>query len=101
MTERIEQLTEHVETVVYAIVALLLFGIAGVVLVRAALSFGELTEASVIEVSAGILDLLLLVFIVVELLFAVRTTLSRRDSSPSRSCWSASSPRSRRSSCCR
>ncbi|GAA2737425.1 hypothetical protein GCM10009867_24510 [Pedococcus aerophilus] len=79
MNEWIERLIEKVENVIYLAVALILFAIAGVIIVKTALSFSDLGGGSVVDVSAEILDLLLLVFIVVELLFAVRTTLSRRE----------------------
>ncbi|GAB3077465.1 hypothetical protein GCM10027080_24230 [Pedococcus soli] len=79
MGEWIERLIEQVENVVYLAVAVILFGLAGVVIGKTALAFGDLGSGGVIETSAEILDLLLLVFIVVELLFAVRTTLARRE----------------------
>ena len=79
MTDWIEDLIERVENVVYLAVAVILFVVAAVVIGKTVLTFGDLGGSSVIEVAADILDLLLLVFIVVELLFAVRTTLSRRE----------------------
>ena len=79
MNTWIEQLIEKVENVIYLAVAVILFAVAAVIVVKTVLTFGDLGGGSVIEVSAEILDLLLLVFIVVELLFAVRTTLARRE----------------------
>ena len=79
MTDWIEDLIERVENVVYLAVAVILFVVAAVVIGKTVLTLGDLGGSSVIEVAADILDLLLLVFIVVELLFAVRTTLSRRE----------------------
>lgn len=74
-----ERMIERAENVVYFAIAAVLLLIAAVVLVKAALTFGELTDGSVTDVAAKILDLLLLVFIVVELLFAVRSTLAQRE----------------------
>jgi uncharacterized membrane protein (DUF373 family) len=79
MTDWIEETIERVENVVYLAVAVILFAVAAVVIGKTVLTFGDLGSGSVTEVAADILDLLLLVFIVVELLFAVRTTLSRRE----------------------
>ena len=79
MTDWTEQMIERVENVVYLAVAVILFAVAAVVIGKTVLTFGDLGTAGVIEVAANILDLLLLVFIVVELLFAVRTTLNRRE----------------------
>jgi uncharacterized membrane protein (DUF373 family) len=79
MTDWIEDSIERVENVVYLAVAVILFAVAAVVIGKTVLTFGDLGSGSVVDVSADILDLLLLVFIVVELLFAVRTTLSRRE----------------------
>ena len=74
-----EKTIERAENVVYLVVAAILLVIAAVVLVQAGLTFLTLGTADVTDVAAKVLDLLLLVFIVVELLFAVRTTLSRRE----------------------
>jgi uncharacterized membrane protein (DUF373 family) len=79
MKEWTENAIERAENVVYLVVAAILLLIAGVVLVEAARTFTRLGSADVSDVAAQVLDLLLLVFIVVELLFAVRTTLSRRE----------------------
>ena len=79
MNSWIERLIERVENLIYLAVAVILFAIAAVIVVKTVLTFGGLRSGSVTEVSADILDLLLLVFIVVELLFAVRTTLARRE----------------------
>jgi uncharacterized membrane protein (DUF373 family) len=79
MKEWTEKAIERAENVVYLVVAAILLLIAAVVLVEAARTFTRLGSADVSDVAAQVLDLLLLVFIVVELLFAVRTTLSRRE----------------------
>jgi uncharacterized membrane protein (DUF373 family) len=79
MKDWAERAMERAENVVYVSIAAVLLVIAGVVLVDAALTFGDLRTGDVTGVAAEILDLLLLVFIVVELLFAVRATLSRRE----------------------
>ncbi len=79
MKDWTEKAIERAENVVYLVVAVILVLIAAVVLVRAVLEFLTLGSAEVSDVAAKVLDLLLLVFIVVELLFAVRTTLSRRE----------------------
>ena len=79
MTDWTERGIERAENVIYLVVATILFAVAAVVMVATVGKFRDLSRSSVVEVSADILDLLLLVFIVVELLFAVRTTLSRRE----------------------
>ena len=79
MKDWTERLIERAENVVYLAIALVLFAMGGVVVVASVVQFGSLPDDGVISTSAKILDLLLLVFIVVELLFAVRTTLSRRE----------------------
>jgi uncharacterized membrane protein (DUF373 family) len=79
MTDWIERGIERAENTIYLAVAVILFAVAAVVAVATVAKFGELTSSTVVDVSADILDLLLLIFIVVELLFAVRTTLSRRE----------------------
>jgi len=79
MTDWIEHLIERVENVIYLAVAAILFALAAVVIGKTLLTFGDLGSGTVIDVAADILDLLLLIFIVVELLFAVRTTLSQRE----------------------
>ena len=79
MTDWIERGIERAENVIYLVVAAILFAVAAVVMVATVAKFRDLSSSTVVDVSADILDLLLLVFIVVELLFAVRTTLSRRE----------------------
>ena len=79
MKDWTERLIERAENVVYLAIALVLFAIGAVVVVASVAQFASLPDDGVITASAKILDLLLLVFIVVELLFAVRTTLSRRE----------------------
>ena len=73
------RLLELAENVVYAGIALLLVLAALALLVlagRTAWSLtGDLSQAPMVE----LLDVLLLVFIVVELLFAVRTTVEKRE----------------------
>jgi uncharacterized membrane protein (DUF373 family) len=70
---------ELAENVVYGGIALFLVVTALLLLVLAGKTtwglVGDLTETSVLD----LLDVLLLVFIVVELLFAVRTTVERRE----------------------
>ncbi len=72
-------LLEVAETVVYAGIALLLFVVAIAVLVYAGRSAGDLFGPDGDLVALEVLDTLLLAFIVVELLFAVRTTLAKRE----------------------
>ena len=67
------------EDVVYGGIAILLVVTAVILLVRAGGELLRIGGSSVQDVSVEVLDLLLLVFIVVELLFAVRTTLSKRE----------------------
>ena len=67
------------EDVVYGGIAVLLIATALVLLVRAAGQLLTLGSAGVQEAAIEVLDTLLLVFIVVELLFAVRTTLIKRE----------------------
>ena len=73
-----QRLLTMAEDVVYVALALLLIGGAGVLLVRAAIELvrgaGEGSADALIET----LDALLLVFIFVELLYAVRSTLEER-----------------------
>ncbi|SFL22191.1 phosphate-starvation-inducible PsiE family protein [Geodermatophilus ruber] len=70
---------EVAENVIYAGIALLLVVAAVVLLVVAGRTLwsalGDLSQAPMLE----LLDVLLLVFIVVELLFAVRTTVEKRE----------------------
>jgi hypothetical protein len=79
MREWTEDAIEKAENVVYLAVAVVLSwcgcrraGLDGVKLT-------DLPDLGVITTAAEVLDLLLLVFIVVELLYAVRTTLAERE----------------------
>ena len=72
-------LLEVAETVVYAGIAVLLFVVALAILVYAGRSVGDLFSPDADVVALEVLDTLLLAFIVVELLFAVRTTLAKRE----------------------
>ena len=67
-----------VEDVIYVSIAALLALAAGVVLVQSALELVKGTQESDPNALVGLLDSLLLVFIFVELLYAVRTTLKER-----------------------
>lgn len=67
-----------VEDVVYALICLVLTGGALILLVKAGYDLATGTGQGVKETISGILDTLLLVFILVELLSAVRTTLIER-----------------------
>ena len=60
-------------------IGLLLVVVAVVLLVRAAGELLRIGEVGAQETAVTILDLLLLVFIVVELLYAVRTTVTKRE----------------------
>jgi uncharacterized membrane protein (DUF373 family) len=79
MREWTEDAIEKAENVVYLAVAAVLVVVATVVLGAAAVKVTDLPELGVITMAAEVLDLLLLVFIVVELLYAVRTTLAERE----------------------
>ena len=79
MREWTEDAIEKAENVVYLAVAAILVVLAAVVLGSAAVKIVDLPELGVITMAAEVLDLLLLVFIVVELLYAVRTTLAERE----------------------
>jgi uncharacterized membrane protein (DUF373 family) len=68
-----------VEDVIYVAIAGLLAVAAGVLLVDALLGFRSIGDDGASSVVLEILDRLLLVFIVVELLFAVRVTLRKRE----------------------
>ena len=70
---------EIAETVVYVGIAILLWISAIALLVFAARNVVDLFGDDADAVALGVLDTLLLVFIVVELLFAVRTTLAKRE----------------------
>src|SRR5688572_28735037 len=76
MREWTMEAIETAENVVDLAVAAVLVAVAGVVLGAAAVKIVDLTELGVITMAAEVLDLLLLVFIVVEPLYAVRTTLA-------------------------
>jgi len=67
------------EDVIYVGVAVLLTVSAGALLVSAAAGLSGLLDHSTSEVVLDVLDRLLLVFVMVELLFAVRITLRRRE----------------------
>ena len=70
---------EIAETVVYVGIAVLLWIAAMAVLIYAARNIVDLFGDNADDVALEMLDTLLLVFIVVELLFAVRTTLAKRE----------------------
>jgi uncharacterized membrane protein (DUF373 family) len=74
-----DRLLELAEDVVYVGIAAALTVTALVLLVQAAGEVVTLARERSQEPAIAVLDSLLLVFIVVELLFAVRTTLSRRE----------------------
>jgi divalent metal cation (Fe/Co/Zn/Cd) transporter len=67
------------ENLVYGGIALLLVATALVLLVQAAGQLLSIRDTPVQDVTIEVLDTLLLVFIVVELLFAVRATLVKRE----------------------
>ena len=67
-----------VEDAIYVVIAVLLAAGAGVVLVRAALTAVQSATSDADDAMVDVLDRLLLVFIFVELLYAVRTTLKER-----------------------
>ncbi len=79
MREWTEDAIEKAENVVYLAVAVVLVVLAAIVLGSTAVKLAELPDLGVITTAAEVLDLLLLVFIVVELLYAVRTTLAERE----------------------
>jgi uncharacterized membrane protein (DUF373 family) len=79
MRQWTEDAIEKAENVVYLAVAVVLVVVAAVVLGASVAKVAELPDLGVITVAAEVLDLLLLVFIVVELLYAVRTTLAERE----------------------
>jgi uncharacterized membrane protein (DUF373 family) len=72
-------LLSFVEDAIYVAIAALLAVAAGALLVDAALGFGSIGDNGANAVALEVLDRLLLVFIVVELLFAVRVTLRQRE----------------------
>jgi len=73
------RLLVFVEDAIYVAIAALLAVAAVALLVDAALGFRHLGDLGASGVVLEILDRLLLVFIVVELLFAVRVTLRKRE----------------------
>ncbi len=75
---RFDRVFSLAEDAVYAVVALLLFASAGVLLVQAAYRLATEVSGGAIEAVKLSLESLLLVFILVELLTAVRTTISER-----------------------
>ena len=79
MREWTEDVIEKAENVVYLAVAVVLVVLAAIVLGSTAVKLTDLPDLGVITTAAEVLDLLLLVFIVVELLYAVRTTLAERE----------------------
>ena len=74
-----EKAIEKSEAVIYAVVALLLLLIAAALLVQSVVTLAGVFGDKPSTVAVTTLDLLLLVFIVVELLFAVRTMLAKRE----------------------
>jgi uncharacterized membrane protein (DUF373 family) len=74
-----DRLLEVCEDVVYIGIAAALVVTAGVLLVVAAQEIVTLARDRGQDAAIEVLDALLLIFIVVELLFAVRTTISRRE----------------------
>ncbi len=75
----IDRVFAGAENVVYGGIALLLVVTALVLLVQAAGQLLSIRDTPVQDVTVEVLDTLLLVFIVVELLFAVRATLVKRE----------------------
>ncbi|MCW2608277.1 MAG: hypothetical protein JWO60_2970 [Frankiales bacterium] len=67
-----------VEDAIYVVIAVLLAVSAAVVLVRASLTLVDSATSDGSDAMVEVLDRLLLVFIFVELLYAVRTTLKER-----------------------
>jgi uncharacterized membrane protein (DUF373 family) len=74
-----DRLLARAEDIIYGGIALLLVVNALVLLVWTAGKLLQIPESGVQTVAIGVLDALLLVFIVVELLFAVRATLVKRE----------------------
>ena len=79
MREWTEDAIEKAENVVYVVMAVVLVALAAVVLGAATVKFADLAGPGTVSTAAELLDLLLLVFIVAELLFAVRMTLAERE----------------------
>ncbi|MGH8940530.1 MAG: phosphate-starvation-inducible PsiE family protein [Actinomycetes bacterium] len=67
------------EDVIYVGIAVLLCVAAGVLLFDTATDFADLGSGNVDDIVVNVLDRLLLIFIVVELLFAVRVILRKRE----------------------
>ena len=67
-----------VEDAIYVVIAVLLAASAAVVLVRAGITAFTAARSDAQDAMVDVLDRLLLVFIFVELLYAVRTTLKER-----------------------
>ena len=86
------------ETVIYVVVAVILTAGSALLLGNAIYELVDGLGEGVDVAAAATLDALLLTFIFVELLSAVRSTVRGVGSSPSPSCSWGSSPRSRRSS---
>ena len=74
-----DSLLSRLEDGIYAGIATLLGVSAVALLVAAAAGLADLTDRSTSEIVLTVLDRLLLVFIVVELLFAVRVILRKRE----------------------
>ena len=74
-----EATIEKAENLVYLVIAAVLVVLAAVVLATTTVEFAKLTDVGTVAMAAEVLDLLLLVFIVAELLYAVRTTLAERE----------------------
>jgi uncharacterized membrane protein (DUF373 family) len=79
MREWGENAIEKAENVVYLVIAVVLVVLAAVVLATTTVEFAKITDVGTVTMAAEVLDLLLLVFIVVELLFAVRSTVEKRE----------------------
>jgi uncharacterized membrane protein (DUF373 family) len=79
MRQWTEDAIEKAENVVYLVIAVVLVALAAVVLGATTVEFATLADVGAVSMAAEVLDLLLLVFIVAELLYAVRTTLAERE----------------------
>jgi uncharacterized membrane protein (DUF373 family) len=79
MREWTEDAIERAENLVYLVIAVVLVALAAVVLATTTVEFAALSDVGTVTMAAEVLDLLLLVFIVAELLYAVRTTLAERE----------------------
>ena len=96
-----DKVMTRAEDVIYFGIAALLVVASGVLLVVAVDELLDVLDGLGPDPVVEVLDTLLLLFIFVELLSAVRATVATPGSWPSRSCSSASSRRSRRSWSCR